>query len=183
MDGARFANALVSLGCTPAEMTWKRGIDMLSFGGTKNGCWCAEAVVFFDPGKTADFPFFRMRAGHLHSKSRFVAAQFDAYFEADLWLENARHANAMTARLAKVMDESPEIELAWQPQANEIFAIMPGETKVRLEAAGAKFYAWHAPTSYPGPLPEGHVMTRFVTSFATTPEDVGRFGEALARSG
>jgi threonine aldolase len=179
MDGARFANALVSLGCTPAEMTWKSGIDMLSFGGTKNGCWCAEAVVFFDPGKTTDFPFFRMRAGQLHSKSRFIAAQFDAYFEADLWLENARHANAMTARLAKAMSESSEIELAWQPQANEIFAIMPGDTKTRLEAAGAKFYGWHSPTSYPGPLPEGHVMTRFVTSFATTPDHVEQFAQLL----
>jgi len=81
MDGARFANALVSLGVSPAEMTWKRGIDMLSFGGTKNGCWCAEAIVFFNPERAKEMPFIRKRAAQLFSKSRFIAAQFDAYFE------------------------------------------------------------------------------------------------------
>ena len=87
MDGARFANALVSLDVTPAEMTWKRGVDVLSFGGTKNGCWCAEAIVLFDPAQAAEMAFIRKRAAQLYSKSRFIAAQFHAYFEDGLWLE------------------------------------------------------------------------------------------------
>lgn len=95
MDGARFANALVSLGTTPAEMTWKRGVDLLSFGGTKNGCWCAEALVLFDLSKAQEMHFLRKRSAQLFSKSRFVAAQFDAYLAGDLWLDLARHANAM----------------------------------------------------------------------------------------
>ena len=132
MDGARFANALVALDATPAEMTWKRGVDMLSFGGTKNGCWCAEAVVLFDPAKADDFAFFRKRAAQLFSKSRFIAAQFEAYFEDDLWLETARHANAMAAQLAGHVRARRRPRLAWEPQANEVFAIM---TQGRRRAA------------------------------------------------
>ncbi|PLU53640.1 low specificity L-threonine aldolase [Sinorhizobium medicae] len=94
MDGARFANALVSLGTTPAEMTWKRGVDLLSFGGTKNGCWCAEALVLFDRSRAQQMHFLRKRSAQLFSKSRFVAAQFDAYLTGDLWLDLARQANA-----------------------------------------------------------------------------------------
>ncbi|HVW56074.1 MAG TPA: low specificity L-threonine aldolase, partial [Rhizobiaceae bacterium] len=101
MDGARFANALVSLGTTPAEMTWKRGVDLLSFGGTKNGCWCAEAIVVFDSSRAREMPFIRKRAAQLFSKSRFIAAQFDAYFADDLWLDTARYSNAMAGRLAR----------------------------------------------------------------------------------
>ena len=99
MDGARFANALAHLGVSPAEMTWKAGVDILSFGGTKNGCIGAEALVFFDPEKAREAPYLRKRAGQLFSKSRFIAAQFDAYFRDGLWLELARHANAMADRL------------------------------------------------------------------------------------
>ena len=109
MDGARFANALVSLDATPAEMTWKRGVDMLSFGGTKNGCWCAEAIVLFDPAQAAEMAFIRKRAAQLYSKSRFIAAQFDAYFEDGLWLETARHANSLAARLAGHIRDVKEI--------------------------------------------------------------------------
>ena len=102
MDGARFANALVALDTTPAEMTWKRGVDILSFGGTKNGCWCAEAVVLFDLDRAEELAFLRKRAAQLFSKSRFIAAQFDAYFEDDLWLETAapcqRHGRAAGGR-------------------------------------------------------------------------------------
>ncbi|WP_292141913.1 beta-eliminating lyase-related protein, partial [Mesorhizobium sp.] len=92
MDGARFANALVALETTPAEMTWKRGVDILSFGGTKNGCWCAEAIVLFDLDRAKELAFLRKRAAQLFSKSRFVAAQFEAYFKDGLWLDTARHA-------------------------------------------------------------------------------------------
>ena len=110
MDGARFANALVALDTTPAEMTWKRGVDILSFGGTKNGCWCAEAIVLFDPDRARELAFLRKRAAQLFSKSRFVAAQFEAYFEDGLWLDTARHANAMAARLAGRIAASNAVE-------------------------------------------------------------------------
>src|SRR5690606_20266758 len=107
-----------------AEMTWKRGVDIVSFGGTKNGCWCAEAVVFMNPHQARDFSFIRKRAAHLFSKSRFVAAQFEAYFKNDLWLATARHANAMANRLAEHIQTSSNARLAWQPQANEVFPII-----------------------------------------------------------
>ncbi|MEN9894768.1 MAG: Low specificity L-threonine aldolase, partial [Pseudomonadota bacterium] len=128
MDGARFANALVSLGCSPAEMTWKRGVDLLSFGGTKNGCWCAEAIVCFNPEKARDLPYIRKRAAQLFSKSRFVAAQFNAYLEEDLWLDLARHANRMADRLRSAITTSPIARLGWETTANEVFAILKKDT-------------------------------------------------------
>lgn len=175
MDGARFANALVALETTPAEMTWRRGVDVISFGGTKNGCWCAEAIVVMDPEKARDVPFLRKRAAHLFSKSRFVAAQFDAYFRDDLWLKNARHANAMAARLAGHIEESARLRLAWQPAANEVFAIMASSTAEEFTAAGVTFHLWQAP--HEGLIGEGEMLGRFVTSFATTEVEVDRFGD------
>lgn len=183
MDGARFANALVSLDVSPAEMTWKRGVDMLSFGGTKNGCWCAEAVVLFDTAKAAEFAFIRKRAAQLFSKSRFVAAQFEAYLKDDLWLHTARHANAMASALADAISKSSNmhnLRLAWQPQANEVFAIMPKQTVAQLQEAGAKFYDWHVPASFSGAIAEDEELTRFVTSFATREEDVAQFRQLIA---
>ena len=140
MDGARFANALVSLDATPAEMTWKRGVDVLSFGGTKNGCWCAEAIVLFDPAQAAEMAFIRKRAAQLYSKSRFIAAQFHAYFEDGLWLETARHANSLAARLAGRIRESSTLRLAWEPEANEVFAIM---TTAEPATGKGVFFGWH----------------------------------------
>jgi threonine aldolase len=180
MDGARFANALVSLATTPAEMTWKSGVDILSFGGTKNGCWCAEAIVLFDLDRAKEMAFLRKRAAQLFSKSRFVSAQFEAYLRDDLWLESARHANAMANQLAAALDASSGARLAWTPQANEVFAIMPKAEAERLQAAGAAFYDWHMPASFDGTIGEGEGLYRFVTSFATAVEDVERFATLLA---
>jgi threonine aldolase len=179
MDGARFANALVTLDTTPAEMTWKRGVDVLSFGATKNGCWCAEAIVVMDPAKARDMPFLRKRAAQLFSKSRFVAAQFDAYFHGGLWLENARHANAMTARLAEQIAGSGNARLAWQPQANEVFAIIGQETAAALQERQVAFYPWKMPQDAGLELDQGEDLYRLVTSFATTVEEVDRFAEML----
>lgn len=179
MDGARFANALVSLGTTPAEMTWKRGVDIVSFGATKNGCWCAEAIVVMDPARARDMPFLRKRAAHLFSKSRFIAAQFEAYFRDDLWLRNARHANAMAASLAAHISKAATARLAWQPQANEVFAILREETAAALRECGAFFYPWNAPAGLQ--LARGEGLYRFVTSFATTVEEVEVFGAMLDR--
>ncbi|TWH00167.1 L-threonine aldolase [Mesorhizobium sp. J18] len=179
MDGARFANALVALGTTPAEMTWKRGVDIVSFGGTKNGCWCAEAVVVLDSDKAEEMHFLRKRAAQLFSKSRFVAAQFDAYFTDDLWLASARHANAMASKLAALFEEAPGIRLAWRPQANEIFPIMARATAERLKEQGAVFYPWKVPHGFEAQLGEDEMLCRFVTSFATTEEQIAEFGGLL----
>jgi threonine aldolase len=179
MDGARFANALVSLAVSPAEMTWKRGVDMLSFGGTKNGCWCAEAVVLFDPAMAADFAFIHKRAAQLFSKARFVSAQFEAYFRDGLWLEMARHSNAMAMRLADGLRACACARLAWEPQANEVFAIMAQDVAERLQGSGAVFYPWHAPAGFDGKMAADESIFRFVTSFATTPQDVDAFRALL----
>ncbi|TIL28479.1 low specificity L-threonine aldolase [Mesorhizobium sp.] len=180
MDGARFANALVALETTPAQMTWKGGVDILSFGGTKNGCWCAEAIVLFDLDRARELAFLRKRAAQLFSKSRFIAAQFEAYFKDDLWLDTARHANAMAARLAALIEDSPSARLAWLPQANEVFAVMKKAKAERVLLAGAAFYDWHKPHDFDGHIGEDEALYRFVTSFATTAEEVDRFGELIA---
>jgi threonine aldolase len=179
MDGARFANALVALDATPAEMTWKRGVDLLSFGATKNGCWCAEAVVLFDPSGARDFSFIRKRAAQLFSKSRFVSAQFDAYFRDDVWLESARHANAMAGQLAAVFRASNTARLAWEPQANEVFAILQKSGIEAAQKQGAVFYDWHPPAGFDGSISADEQLCRFVTSFATREEDVARFAELI----
>ncbi|MCC8932477.1 threonine aldolase family protein [Rhizobium sp. 'Codium 1'] len=175
MDGARFANALVSLGVTPAEMTWKRGVDILSFGGTKNGCWCAEAIVFFNPDLAADMPFIRKRSAQLFSKSRFISAQLEAYLENDLWLELAGHANAMSDRLRAGLSGKNTVRLAWDTTANEVFAVMEKSSVERAREKGAKFHEWQAPQGWL-PLPrEDETLVRLVTSFATTQDEVDQF--------
>lgn len=175
MDGARFANALVSLDVMPAEMTWKRGVDLLSFGGTKNGCWCAEALILFDLSKAHDMHFLRKRSAQLFSKSRFIAAQFDAYLAGDLWLDLARHSNTMARRLAEGISASPESRLAWAPDANEVFVILKNSAATRLKQQGAVFYDWPVPHHLAGSLAEDEGLYRLVTSFATQAEDVDRF--------
>ncbi|WDQ17540.1 threonine aldolase family protein [Rhodopirellula sp. P2] len=175
MDGARFANALVHLDLTPAEMTWKAGVDVLSFGGTKNGCWCAEAIIFFRPELAKQMPFIRKRAAQLFSKTRFIAAQFHAYLDDDLWLGLARHANAMAARLATGIEKSSHAELAWQNETNEVFVVIEKEHAERLQSAGARFYAWPTPNDSTTDPPEGHGMYRFVTSFCTDPAEIDQF--------
>ena len=136
MDGARFANALVTLGVTPAQMTWQAGIDVLSFGGTKNGCLTAEAVVFFKPELVGDFPFLQKRAGQLLSKSRFISSQFMGYLADDVWMRNARQANAMAQRLSKGLADLPGLKLAYPTQSNEVFVVMPETLIKRLSAEG-----------------------------------------------
>ncbi|WP_068313319.1 threonine aldolase family protein [Polycladidibacter hongkongensis] len=169
MDGARFANALVSLNATPAQMTWQAGIDVLSFGATKNGCWCAEAVVFFNPDDARGFEYLRKRSAQLFSKSRFISAQFEGYFENDDWLRNARHANAMARKIADDLDKKQSVRLLVSPQSNEVFPIVKKADAARLLEAGVGFYDWPADG-----LAEDEVMIRFVTSFATTEEMVER---------
>ncbi len=170
MDGARFANALVGLGCTPAEMTWKAGIDVLSFGGTKNGGMLLEAVVFFDTSLAEDFLYRRKRAGQLISKSRFISAQMIAYLNDDVWLSNARRANALAQNLAMGMQQSNRVRLSNPVQANEVFAIIPRLMFDALQTAGAHFYDWPIDG-----LADDEVHCRFVLSFATPEKDVEHF--------
>jgi threonine aldolase len=179
MDGARFANALVHLGATPAEMTWKRGVDILSFGGTKNGCWCAEALVLFDPGKARQMHYLRKRSAQLFSKSRFIAAQFDAYFRDGLWLDLARHSNDMANRLAAGFATSDKARLAWPTGSNELFAILRNDAIKALREKGATFYDWPAGPALKASMREDETLIRLVTSFATSEADVDGFLSAL----
>ncbi len=174
MDGARFANALVTLGCSPAEITWKAGVDVLSFGGTKNGAWAAEAVIFFDPALAAEMKWRRKRSGHTLSKGRMIGAQFEGLLRDDHWLDLARHANAMARRLADALDEQG-IPLAWPCQANQVFPILSASLQARLTEAGVKYLPW-SDTALPEGivLPEGGVVGRFVMAFSTTVADVDR---------
>lgn len=169
MDGARFGNALAHLGCTAAEMTWKAGVDVLSFGATKNGALAAEAVIFFNPTLAAGFERRRKRAGQLWSKMRFLSAQLVAYLEDGLWMRNARHANAMAQMLADGVSHLPGVRLVAPVQANELFVAMPDRLINALQAAGAMFARW---VDVPG---ESLPVVRLVTSFATTGEEVQRF--------
>jgi len=169
MDGARFANALVHLGCTPAELTWKAGVDVLSFGATKNGALAAEAVIFFNPALAAGFERRRKRAGHLWSKMRYISAQLGAYLEDGLWLDNARAANRAATRLADGLAGAADVRLVQPVQANELFVAMPDEKIEALEAAGAHFYRWIDVAGEPLPV------IRLVTSFVTTDAEVDAF--------
>ena len=163
MDGARFANALVSVGGTPAELTWKAGVDVLSFGATKNGALNAEALIVFNEALWETLPFRRKRAGHLISKMRFVAAQMQAYLQDELWLRNARHANSMTGRLAEGLARVAGVELLAPAVTNMLFVKMPEPVLNGLLQQGFDFY-------HGGRWEEG--VARLVTSFQTTPEEV-----------
>jgi threonine aldolase len=180
MDGARFANALVRLECTPAELTWKSGVDVLSFGATKNGALGVEAVVFFDAGLTVDFLYRRKRAGHLVSKGRYLGAQMLAYLHDDLWLGNARHANAMADRLAAGLRTLPGVRLPLPVEANEVFAIVPLAVHEKLREDGARYLEW--PGEGPGTdsAAGDEAFIRLLTSFRSTEADVRAFLAATA---
>ena len=167
MDGARFANAVASLGCSPAEVTWRAGIDVLSFGATKNGALTAEAVVFFDPVQAADFEFRRKRAGHLLSKMRFVSAQLLAYLEDDLWLRLAARANGLAARLGRAAAG----RLLHPVEANEVFVRLGEHHIAALRALGFDFYDWGA---------EGSGEARLVVSWNQPEDDVDALCAALS---
>lgn len=175
MDGARFANALVHLRCTPAEATWKQGVDVMTFGATKNGALGAEAVVFFDPALAQDFGHRRKRAGHLWSKMRFLSAQILAYLDNDLWLSNARNANAMAGRLGAGLVRIAGVRLLQPVEANEVFAALPESMVAGLEKQGFGFYRW--PLS---PVKDA-VPIRLVTSWVTREAEVDAFLAAASR--
>ena len=172
MDGARFANALVALNCTPAEMTWKSGIDVLSFGATKNGCIAAEAIIFFKSELVGNISFLMKRAGHLLSKMRFVSAQLDAYISNDVWLKNAKQANEMGKKLSDGLVKHNSIKLAYPTQANEVFAKFPREMIEHLNSLGYKMNEDEL---------DGQAV-RLVAAWNTLNSDVESFLESINQS-
>ncbi len=175
MDGARFANALVTLGCTPAAMTWKAGVDVLSFGATKNGALACEAVIFFDPARAEQAGIQRKRGGHTLSKGRLLGAQMAAYLRDGHWLDLARHANGMARRLADGLRDLPGVRVPWSCQANEVFVILPRPIDAALQAAGAHYYEWDSPSLEAGERPAAaEVFVRLVCSFETSVEEVDK---------
>lgn len=166
MDGARFANALAKIGCSPAEMTWKAGVDALSFGSTKNGTLGAEAAIFFNGSDDGSFIYRRMRGGHLLSKMRFISAQIIAYLQDDLWLENAAHANLMAEKLYQGVKNSDQIKFTYPVQSNVMFAEIGDQLRDKLSSSGFQFY-----TKTFG----GKSTSRLVTAFNTAPETIEEF--------
>jgi len=168
MDGARLANAAAALNLPFREMAHSLGVDVLSFGGTKNGAVAAEAIAFFDGELARDFQFRRMQAMQLASKMRFVAAQFDALLTDDLWLRSASHANRMAARLGKELAAIPGIRITQKVEANEVFAILPREHVASLQQQ-CYFEVWVEATT----------EVRLVASFDTTDDDITGFVESV----
>jgi threonine aldolase len=171
MDGARFANALVSLDVSPAEMTWKSGVDVLTLGGTKNGCLAAEAIIFFKPKMVGDFPFLHKRSGQLLSKMRFISSQMNAYVSDDVWIKNAKHANAMAKILSEGLNHFSNIELAYPTESNEVFVHLPRDVIDYLNSSGYDVNEEEL---------DGKAV-RFVTAWDTKVEDVENLLEKLAQ--
>ena len=162
MDGARFANSVVTLKKTPAEITWKSGIDVLTFGGTKNGCLDAEAIVFFKPEHVGNFSFLHKRSGQLLSKMRFISAQLERYVTDDLWLKNAKHANSMAQVLSKELSNIDGVKLLYQTQSNEIFVNFSENIINNLKKNGYSTYQDEL----------NYNSIRFVTAWNTTKNDI-----------
>jgi len=177
LDGARFCNALVSLGCTAADMTWKSGIDCVSFGGTKNGLMGVEACIIFDPEMAWEFELRRKRGGHLFSKHRYLSAQMKAYLTDNLWHDMATAANASCARLADGLRGHNEAVLMFEPQANMIFAQLPRRDHKRLLDAGAHYYVWDGDPNKGDP--DALLIGRFVTDWSMTDDAVDQFLQVL----
>jgi threonine aldolase len=169
MDGARFANAVARLGCTPAEATWKAGVDILSFGVTKNGGVLADAIVVFSPDVATQLPFHLRRAGQVWSKMRFASAQLIRYVEDGLWLDLARRSNAAAARIAEELSGIPGIRLLAPVEANEIFAEMTPAAMDVLEKEGIRFFR------------RGARMARFVCRWDTSDAEIRALVGAAGR--
>ncbi|PYI76619.1 MAG: threonine aldolase [Verrucomicrobia bacterium] len=164
MDGARFANAVASLGCAPKTITWKAGVDILSFGGTKNGVPAGELVIFFDKRSSRDFQYRVKQAGHLGSKMRFLAAPWLGLLDGDVWLRNARQANRAARQLAQRLRGEVGIDPLFPVESNAVFVRMDDELVLGLEALGWRFYKFVEPDVY-----------RLMCSWATTEEEISSF--------
>jgi threonine aldolase len=171
VDGARIANAVAAQGLTLKQATRDLGLDVLSFGATKNGALGAEAVVFFNPELAANFKFYRKQGMQLASKMRFIAAQFEALFTDDLWLQNARHANRMAQLLKREVSKIPQVKIIYNVEANGVFAQIPRKAIAKLQKRYF-FYVWN----------ESQSVVRWMCSWDTTADDVKQFAEFVKRS-
>ncbi|MBW0445125.1 aminotransferase class I/II-fold pyridoxal phosphate-dependent enzyme [bacterium M00.F.Ca.ET.228.01.1.1] len=180
MDGARFSNAVASLGCTPADITWKAGVDVLCLGASKNGALAAEAVVFFEHALAEDFDMRRKRAGQLISKGRLFGSQFTAWLQHGHWLELARSANDTAQYLSAVLQKFDVIRPTWPVQANEIFVVMNRNLFSRLKSAGVRCSDWYR-DSLPKAVTLGddEILVRFVTSWSSTRSEVDELAGLL----
>lgn len=174
LDGARFANSVVSTGATPAEMSWKAGVDVLSFGGTKNGLMGVEAVILFDPKLAWEFELRRKRGGHLFSKHRYLSAQMLAYLTDGLWLDMAAKANAAAKNLSEGILSVPGATLVHPTDANAVFASWNRASHRRAMEAGAKYYFWGSEGTLDGP-DDGLESARLVCSWCTTDDEIDQF--------
>lgn len=173
MDGARFANAVASLGCSPAALSALAGVDVLSLGASKSGALNAEAVVFFNTALADQFEHRVKRAGHLASKSRLFGAQFLAWLDENHGLQLAAHANTVAAALAEALLSHPQIRLAWPVQASQVFVVMPATLLKQLHDASVRCYPWYASSLPPGmALAHGEVAVRFVTAWSSSINEV-----------
>lgn len=176
MDGARFANALVSLGCSAADMTWKAGVDAVSFGGTKNGLMGVEAVIFFDPKHAWEFELRRKRGAHLFSKHRYLSAQMNAYLTDGLWLDLAQKANDNAAYLAKGLRMIKAAEFVYEPAANLMFVRMPRAYHQAVQSQGAMYYLWDGDLDGD---PQEILTARFVCDWSLDLNQIDRFLDLL----
>ena len=170
MDGARFANAVAALGCSPADLSWRAGVDSLGFGGVKNGLAAGEAVLFFDPALAHEFEWRVKQAGQLNSKMRMVTAPWVGLLENDIWLENARHANAMAQRLAGHITKVEGVRLIAPVESNGVFVHIPKDIQDRVRSKAWRFYAW------------GPTGSRLMCAWDTEPATVDRFAADLAEA-
>jgi threonine aldolase len=169
VDGARFANAVVFTGCSPADLTWRSGVDVLSFGGTKNGLGFGEAIVFFDPSSAADFEYRLKQTGQLASKMRFLSGPWLGYLKDGLWLDRARHANRMAERLENLIRDLAQAEVLYPREGNAVFARIPDQAVDKLHERGWRFYNHVGPDR----------AARLMCSWDTTEADVDEFADDL----
>jgi threonine aldolase len=168
MDGARFANAVAALGASPADLSWRAGVDILCFGGVKNGLGAGEAVLFFDKARAEEFAWRVKQAGHLNSKMRLVTAPWVGLLGDGVWLANARHANAMARRLEQRIGEAPGARILFPVEANAVFVDLAPEVQERLRSKGWRFYTFL-----------GERTCRLMCAWDTAPETVDRFAADL----
>lgn len=173
LDGARFGNAMLALGCSAADMTWKAGVDVVTFGATKNGALACEAIIFFNKALAENMQYRRKRSGHTVSKGRLLGAQMVGYLAHDHWIDNARHANAMARKLTDGLNAIQGVKLPWPTEANEVFAVVPHAAAERLAKANIRSAPWSSES-----LPKGFMIgkdekfLRFVTSFVTESQQI-----------
>ncbi len=178
LDGARFANALVSVGCTAAQLTWKAGVDAMSLGGTKNGLIGVETVILFDPVRAREFELRRKRGGHLIARHRYMSAQVEAYLTDGLWLELAGRANRSAALLSRLLQKIPLVTIRYPTEANAVFGDWPRIGHLGLQSAGVRYAFWPQDCSIDGDDSE-MLQARLVCNWATEPTDVQQLAEIL----